>query len=80
MARCGEIWVTFAQKFSDRFGQSIFTEDNLAFYPAILKQKQIAIGCVLPTVGVGRCGKMLEKVERCGDRLLSKQYERFEGI
>ena len=40
-----------------------------------MKQQQKAIACVLPTVGVGRCGKMFEKVERCGDRLPSKPYE-----
>ena len=45
------------------------------FWPTILKQQQKAIACVLPTVGVGRCGKMLKKVERCGDRLPSKPYE-----
>ena len=65
----------FCSKFGDQFGQSIFTADNLAFYPTILKQEQIAIGCVLPTVGVGRCGKMFEKVERYGNRLPSKPYE-----
>ena len=31
MARCGEKWGTIVQKVSDQFGQSIFSEDNLAF-------------------------------------------------
>ena len=41
----------------------------------ILKLKQKAIASVLPTVGDGRCEKMLDMVERCGDRLPSKPYE-----
>ena len=57
----------FVSKFSARI--------ILPFLPTILKQQQKAIVCVLPTVGVGRCGKMLKKVERCGDRLPIKLYE-----
>ena len=76
MASGGEIWGTFAQKVCDQFYQSIFSEGIIyPFSPTILKQDQKAIACVLPTVGVGRCGKMLEKVERSGDRLQSKPYE-----
>ena len=41
----------------------------------ILKQQEKAIICVLSTVGDARCGKMWEKMERCGDRLPSKPYE-----
>ena len=74
VARCEKIWGTFAQKVSDKFCQSIFSEDNLDFLASILKQQQKGIACVSPTVGVGRCGKMLKKVERCGDRLPSKPY------
>ena len=45
------------------------------FQPSILKHPKKAIAFVLPTVGVERCGIMLMKVERCGDRLPSKSYE-----
>ena len=69
MVRCGEIWGKVAQKVSDQFCHPIFSEGNLAFLAYYLKQQQIAIACVLPTVGVGRFGKMLEKVERYGNRL-----------
>ena len=31
VARCEEIWGACAQKVSDQFCQSIFSEDNLAF-------------------------------------------------
>ena len=31
VARCGEIWGTFAQTVSDKFCRSIFSEDNLSF-------------------------------------------------
>ena len=80
MASGGEIWGTFAQKVCDQFCQSIFSEGIIyPFSPTILKQDQKTIACALPTVGAGRCGKMLEKVERCGDLLASKQYERFES-
>ena len=75
MARCGEIWRTFAEKVSDQFCQTIFSEDHLAYLAYYLKQQEKAIACVLSTMGVGRCGKMLEKVERCGERLPSKPYE-----
>ena len=64
-------------KLSDQFCQSIFGEENLAFLTYYFEVTTIA--CVLPTVVVGRSGKMLEKVERCGDRLPSKPYERFES-
>ena len=73
MVGCGEIWGTFAQKVSDQFCQSIFGEENLAILTYYFEVTTIA--CVLPTVGVGRSGKMLEKVERCGDDLQSKSYE-----
>ena len=75
MARFGEMWRTVAQKVSDQFCQSICSEDNLALLAYSFEATTNAIACVLPTVGVGRCGKMLEKVEGCGDRLPSKPYE-----
>ena len=62
-------------KVSDQFCQSIFSEDNLAFLAYYFEAQKKAIACVLPTEGVGRCGKMLENVERCGTRLPSKPYE-----
>ena len=31
VARCGEVWGTFALKVSEQFCQSIFSEDNFAF-------------------------------------------------
>ena len=40
-------------KIRDKFCQSIFSEDNLAFQPTILMQQKIPIECVLPTVGLG---------------------------
>ena len=75
MARCGEIWGTFAEKFSDQFLQSVFGEDNLAFLAYYLKQQQKVIAYALPTVVAGRCGKMWDKVGRCGNRLPIKPYE-----
>ena len=78
MGKCGkmrEIWGSFAQKVNDQFCPSIFSEDNLAFLAYYFEVTSKANACVLPTVGVGRCGKMLEKVDRCGDRLPSKRYE-----
>ena len=63
-----------ATNFVSQYSASII----YPFWPTILKQQQKAIACVLPNVGIGRCGKMLEKVERCGDRLPSKPYDRFE--
>ena len=75
VARCGEIWGTFAQKVSDQFCQSIFSDDDLTFLAYYFEATTKAIACALPTVGVGRCGKMSEKVEWCGDRVPSKPYE-----
>ena len=62
-------------KFSDQFCQSIFSEDNLALLAFYFEVTTKANACVLSTVGVGRWGQMLEKVERCGDRLPSKPYQ-----
>ena len=57
----------FVSKFSARI--------LLPFLPTILKQQQKANACVLTTLGVERCGKMMEKVKWCRDRLASKPYE-----
>ena len=79
MGKCGnicvEIWGTFAQNLATNFVGQYSAKIIEPFYPTILKQDQKAIACVLPTVGLGRCGKMLEKLERCGDRLQIKPYE-----
>ena len=75
MSRCREIWGTFAQKVSDQFCQAIFSEDKLAFVAYYFEATTKSNACVVLTVGVGRCGKMLEKVERCGDLLPSKPYQ-----
>ena len=63
------------KKVRYQFCQSIFSEDNLAFLANYFEATAKAMPCVLPTVDDGRRGKMLEKVERCGDRLPSKPYE-----
>ena len=78
MGKCGKMWGDMGNvcwKVSDQFCQSIFSEDNLAFLAYYFDATTKSNWCVLPTVGVGRCGKMLEKVERCGDRMPSKLYE-----
>ena len=76
VGRYGErLFQKLATNFVSQYSASII----LPFMPIILKQQQKALACVLLTVGVGRCGKMLEKVERCGVRLPSKQHERFES-
>ena len=82
MGKCGKIWEDMGNvrsKISDQFCLSIFSEDNLAFLAYYFEVTTKSKCMLLPTVGVGRCGKMLEKVERCGDRLPSEQYERFES-
>ena len=76
MGKCGNMWGDMGNvctKFSDQFCQSIFSEDNLAFLANYFEAPKIAIASVLPTVGLGRFRKMLEKVKRCGDRALAKQ-------
>ena len=78
MAKCGKMWGDMgnvSSKSSDKFCHSIYSEDNLAFLADYFEATAKAIACVLLTVGDGRCRKILEKAERCGDRLPSKPYE-----
>ena len=75
MARRAEIWGTFAQKVSDQFCQSIFSEHNLAFL-AYYFEATAKSNCVRFT----NCGRweMWENVGKGGkvwDRLPSKPYE-----
>ena len=65
MARCGDIWGTFAQRVSDQFGQSIFSEDNLAFlayyFEVTTKSKCMRLtncGCWEMWENVGEGGKV----------------------
>ena len=78
MGKCGKMWGDMGNvcsKISDQFCQSIFSEDNLAilayYFEVTTKSK-----CMRFTnCGCWKMWKMLEKVERCGDRLPSKPYE-----
>ena len=65
MARCDEVWGTFALKVSEQFCQSIFSEDNLAFltYYFEVTTKSICMrfincGCWEMWENVGEGGKV----------------------
>ena len=79
MARCGEIWGTFAQKVIDQFCQSIFSDDNLAFLAYYFEVASKSKCMRFTNCG---CLEMWENVEEGGmvsDGVPSKQYERFES-
>ena len=82
MAKCGKMWGDMGNvysKISDQFYQSILSEDNLAFLAYYFEVTTKSKCMRFKNCGCWEMWEMLEKVERCGDRLPSKQYERFES-
>ena len=71
VARYGQIWETFAQKVSEQFFQSIFSEDNPAFLgyyiEVITKSKCMRFtncGCWEMWENVGEGGKVWESLAK----------------